>query len=90
MTDWYERSTKALQLAGLAKSSGDAYTRMLRQLVDFYGKTPDLVSEEELQDYLLHCRNVTKWSAEPCGFATAPSNSFSRRFCIVSGTFSAT
>jgi len=63
MTDWYERSTKALQLAGLANSSGAAYTRMLRQLVDFYGKTPDLVSEEELQDYLLHCRNVTKWSA---------------------------
>ena len=38
MTDWYERSTKALQLAGLANSSGAAYTRMLRQLVDFYGK----------------------------------------------------
>lgn len=35
MTDWYERSTKALQLAGLANSSGAAYTRMLRQLVDF-------------------------------------------------------
>lgn len=63
MTDWYERSTKALQLAGLANSSGAAYTRMLRQLVDFYGKTPDLISEEELQEYLLHCRNVTKWSA---------------------------
>ena len=63
MTDWYERSTKALQLAGLADSSGVAYTRMVRQLVDFYGKTPDLVSEEELQDYLLHCRNENKWSA---------------------------
>ena len=63
MTDWYERSTKALQLAGLADSSGVAYTRMVRQLVDFYGKTPDLVSEEELQNYLLHCRNENKWSA---------------------------
>ena len=31
MTDWYERSTKALQLAGLANSSGAAYTGMLRQ-----------------------------------------------------------
>jgi integrase/recombinase XerD len=63
MTDWYERSTKTLQLAGLAKSSQESYTRMVRMLVDFYGKTPDLVSEEELQDYLLHRRNVDKWSA---------------------------
>ena len=63
MTDWYERSTKALQLAGLAKSSEQSYTRMVRMLVDFYGKTPDLVSEEELQDYLLHRRNVDKWSS---------------------------
>ena len=63
MTDWYERSTKALQLAGLAKSSQESYTRMVRLLVDFYGKTPDLVSEEELQDYLLHRRNVDKWSS---------------------------
>jgi integrase len=63
MTDWYERSTKALQLAGLAKSSQESYTRMVRMLVDFYDKTPDLVSEEELQDYLLHRRNIDKWSA---------------------------
>ncbi len=63
MTDWYERSTKALQLAGLAKSSQESYTRMVHKLVDFYDKTPDLVSEEELQDYLLHRRNVDKWSA---------------------------
>jgi site-specific recombinase XerD len=63
MTDWYERSTKALQLAGLAKSSQESYTRMVRMLVDFYSKTPDLVSEEELQDYLLHRRNVDKWSS---------------------------
>lgn len=63
MTDWYERSTKTLQLAGLAKSSEQSYTRMVRMLVDFYGKTPDLISEEELQDYLLHRRNVDSWSA---------------------------
>ena len=63
MTDWYERSTKTLQLAGLAKSSEQSYTRMIRMLLDFYNKTPDQISEEELQDYLLHRRNVDKWSA---------------------------
>lgn len=63
MTDWYERSTNTLQLAGLAKSSEQSHTRMIRMLVDFYNKPPDLVSEEDLQDYLLHRRNVDKWSA---------------------------
>jgi hypothetical protein len=62
MTDWYERSTKVLQLAGLVNSSVDAYSCMLRQSVDFYDKTPDLASEENLQDYHLHSRNVNKWS----------------------------
>lgn len=62
MNDWYERSMKALQLNGLAKRSQESYTRAVRQLVDFYGKTPDLVTEQELQEYFLHCKNVSKWS----------------------------
>lgn len=63
MNDWYERSMKALQLNGLATRSQETYTRMVRMLVDFYGKTPDLVTEEELQEYFLHRKNVSKWSA---------------------------
>ena len=31
MIDWYERSTKTLQLAGLAKSSQEPYTCMVRR-----------------------------------------------------------
>lgn len=63
MNDWYERSMKSLQLAGIADRSQLAYTRMVRLLVDFYGKTPDLISEEELQEYFLHRRNVDLWSS---------------------------
>ena len=63
MTDWYERSFKTLQLAGFADSSQASYTRMVRQLVEFYDKTPDLISEAELQEYFLHRRNVNKWSS---------------------------
>jgi integrase/recombinase XerD len=63
MEDWYERSMKALQLNGLAKRSQECYTRMVRMLVDFYGKTPDLITEDELQEYFLHRKNVSKWSA---------------------------
>lgn len=63
MNDWYERSTKALQLAGLGKGSQHCYTRAVRMLVQFYDKTPDLISEEELQEYFLHRRNVDNWSS---------------------------
>lgn len=62
MNDWYERSTKALQLNGLAERSQQSYTRMVRLLVDFYGKTPDMITEEELQEYFLHRKLVSKWS----------------------------
>ena len=32
-------------------------------LADFFNKTPDMISEQELQDYFLHRKNVDKWSA---------------------------
>ena len=63
MNDWYERSMKALQLAGLAERSQYTYTREVRLLVEFCGKTPDLISQHELEEYFLHRKNVTKWSA---------------------------
>lgn len=62
MNDWYERSMKALQLHGVAQRTQESYTRMVRMLVDYYGKTPDLITEEELQEYFLHKKNVVKWS----------------------------
>lgn len=63
MKDYYQQSMRALQLAGMSKSTQKGYTRAVRMLVDFFGKTPDLVTEQELQDYFLHRRNVNKWSA---------------------------
>lgn len=62
MNDWYERSMKALQLNGVSLRTQQSYTRMVRMLVDFYGKTPDLVTEEELQEYFLHKKLVANWS----------------------------
>lgn len=53
MTDWYERASNALQLAGYAKKSQQVYLRSIRMLVEHTGKTPDLVTEEELQEYFL-------------------------------------
>jgi site-specific recombinase XerD len=49
---------KALQLNGKGERTQEAYARALRMLVEFYGKSPDLIGEEELQDYFLHRKNV--------------------------------
>ena len=63
MKDYYEKATRALQLAGLSQSTIDCYTRSIWQLVKFYEKTPDLISEVELEDYFLHSQNKDQWSA---------------------------
>lgn len=47
----------------MSERTQESYTRGVRQLVNFYSKTPDLVSEKELQDYFLHRKNIDKWSA---------------------------
>ena len=63
MNDYYQQSMRALQLAGMSDRTQQCYTRAVRMLVDFHKKTPDLITEQELQDYFLHRRNVSKWSA---------------------------
>jgi len=63
MKDYYQKSIRALQLAGMSEPTQKGYTRSVRMLVDFYGKTPDLITEQELQDYFLHRKNVDKWAA---------------------------
>jgi len=63
MKDYYQKSMRALQLAGMSERTQECYTRAVRQLVDFYSKTPDQISEQELEDYFLHRKNVDKWAA---------------------------
>ena len=61
-TEWYDRMIKALQLNGKGERTQEAYARALRMLVEFYSKSPDLITEEELQDYFLHRKNIDHWS----------------------------
>jgi site-specific recombinase XerD len=62
MKNWYENSVKALQLNGKGERTQQSYPRAVRMLTQFYAKTPDRVTEEELQEYFLHRKNVDKWS----------------------------
>jgi len=62
MKDYYDKSMRALQLAGMSERTQQCYTRSIRMLVEFCDKTPDLITEPELEDYFLHRKNVDKWS----------------------------
>ncbi len=60
MKDYFQKAMRALQLAGMSDRTQECYTRSVRMLADFYGKTPDRITESELEDYFLHRRNVDK------------------------------
>jgi hypothetical protein len=42
-----------MQLRGLSPRTQAVYVRSVRRLADFYGKSPDLISEPELRDYVM-------------------------------------
>jgi len=61
-TEWHQQMIKALQVNGKGERTQEAYTRAMRQLVEFYDKTPDLISEDELYNYFIHRKTVTRWA----------------------------
>jgi integrase/recombinase XerD len=61
-TEWHQQMIKGLQVNGKGERTQEAYTRTMRQLVEFYDKTPDLMTEDELYSYFIHRKNVTGWS----------------------------
>ena len=89
MNDWYQRMVDTLQLNGKGERTQQAYTRSVRMLSQFYEKTPDLVSEQELQDYFLQRKNVNRWSPKTmricyCGIRFFYVNVLERNWHILS------
>lgn len=63
-TPWYDKSIKALQLAGMSESSQKSYARSVRMLIEhFDGKDPRDITEDELQEYFLFRRNDCDWAS---------------------------
>ncbi len=58
MTPLRQQMIAALQLSGKGERTQEAYVREVRLLAQFYGKSPDLLSEQELQHSFLHRKNV--------------------------------
>ncbi len=58
-----ERMIQDMQLRGLSPRTQVSYSRAIRQLAKHYHKAPDLITQEELRDYFLYRKNVSRWSS---------------------------
>ena len=58
MTPLRRHMIAALQLSGKGERTQQSSVREVRLLAQFYGTSPHLLSEQELQHYFLHRKNV--------------------------------
>jgi site-specific recombinase XerD len=58
MTPLHQQMIAALQLSGKSERTQQSSVREVRLLAQFSRKSPDLISEQELQHYLLHRKNI--------------------------------
>lgn len=56
------RMIQDLQLRGYSESTQSLYVNAVRQLCDHFEKSPGKITEENLRDYFLYCKNVKNWS----------------------------
>ena len=73
MTPLRQQMIAALQLSGKSERTQQSYVREVRLLAQFYRKSPDRISEQELQHYLLHRKNIDGLAPVPCVSATVAS-----------------
>ncbi len=60
MTELRTRMIEDMQLAGLSQGTQESYVRVVRQLAGHYNLSPDRITERQVQDYLMHLREVRK------------------------------
>ena len=60
MGELRDRMVKQMQLRDLSAATHRAYLRAVQELTRYYGRAPDTLSCQEIQDYLLYLVNVRK------------------------------
>jgi integrase/recombinase XerD len=79
-TTWLrQRMLDDLQLHGFAAKTQDAYLRAVKQLAAYYHKSPDLITEEELRQYLLYLTNEKQVAASTFAIALCGLKCFYER-----------
>jgi site-specific recombinase XerD len=66
MTALRQKMIEDMQLRGLSARTQETYLRVIRQLAEHYGKSPDQLSEEELRQYFLYLKNDKHASRSSC------------------------
>jgi site-specific recombinase XerD len=66
MTPLRQKMIEDMQLRGLSARTQDSYVRVVRQLAEYYHKSPDQVREEELRQYFLYLKNEKQVSRSTC------------------------
>jgi site-specific recombinase XerD len=69
MTPLRQRMVEDMQLRGLSAHTQRAYVRVVRQMAEYYDRSPDRISEEELRAYFLYLKNERELSRSSCTIA---------------------
>ena len=69
MTALRKRMIEDMQLRGLAEGTQKAYVRVVRDLANYYNKSPDQISDEELRLYFLYLKDDKKLARSTCTVA---------------------
>ncbi|MDA3938021.1 MAG: site-specific integrase, partial [Spirochaetia bacterium] len=60
--NWYKQYTDKLELSGMSPRTQEAYSRAVRLLKNYCSKDPEKITEQDVQDYLLYRKNISKWA----------------------------
>jgi site-specific recombinase XerD len=64
-----QRMIEDMQLRGFSPRTQQSYARAVHKLAEYYHRSPDLVTDEELRQYFLYRTNVSGWSRVACTIA---------------------
>ena len=76
-----EKMLADMQLAGLSERTHESYLRAVRKFAQWLRKSPDLATEHELRNYLLHIKNDQQWGANSLKVAYSGLKFFYSRTC---------
>jgi hypothetical protein len=66
MTALRQQMTDDMVLRGLSAATQKAYLRVVTRLATYYGRSPDRISEREIQTYLLYLYREKGFSHSTC------------------------
>ena len=69
MTELRQRMVNDMMLRGMAEKTRQSYTQAVAGLAKFYRRSPDQISHEEVQTYLLHLIRERKLAWSTCSIA---------------------